>query len=64
MTGDPTTSDNITFTVNPASVLVAETTYKIRATTGVKDPSGNTMSIENTTGTGFTTDLSSKKGCL
>jgi hypothetical protein len=69
--GDPSTSDNTTFTVNPASNLRNQDwleisgngpTYKIRVTTGVKDLSGNTMSIDNTTGTGFITAKSSN-GC-
>ena len=69
--GDPSTSDNTTFSVNPASgtgVISSrlrnldwlETagngpTFKIRVTTGVKDLSGNTMSSDNTTETGFLT---------
>ena len=53
--GDPTTSDNRTFIVNPASDLDSGTTYKIRVTTGVHDPSGNTMSSQFETGTGFDT---------
>jgi hypothetical protein len=69
--GDPSTSDNTTFTVNPASNLNNKDwleisgngpTYKIRVTTGVKDLSGNPMSIDNTTGTGFITAKSSN-GC-
>ena len=37
-------------------------TFKIRVTTGVKDLSGNTMSDDNTTGTGFLTAKNSS-GC-
>ena len=51
----PFTSDNETFTVDPSDNLSENTTFKIRVTTGVKDPSGNSMSSDNTTGTGFTT---------
>ena len=51
----PYTSDNETFTVDPYDNLSIDTTFKIRVTTGVKDPSGNSMSSDNTTGTGFTT---------
>jgi len=51
----PYTSDNETFTVDPSDNLSNNTTFKIRVTTGVKDPSGNSMSSDNTTGTGFTT---------
>ena len=77
--GDPSTSDNTTFSVNPASgtgVISSrlrnldwlETagngpTFKIRVTTGVKDLSGNTMSDDNTTGTGFITAKNSS-GCF
>ena len=72
--GDPTTSDNESFIVHPASALQnkdwLETpgngpTYKIRVkggVNGVKDLSGNTMSIDNTTGTGFIT-AKSTNGC-
>ncbi|SVC88253.1 uncharacterized protein METZ01_LOCUS341107, partial [marine metagenome] len=51
----PYTSNNETFTVDPSDNLTDNTTFKIRVTTGVKDPSGNSMSSDNTTGTGFTT---------
>jgi hypothetical protein len=51
----PYTSDNETFTVDPSDNLSNNTTYKIKVPTGVKDPSGNSMSSDNTTVTGFTT---------
>ena len=51
----PYTSDYETFTVDPSDNLSNNTTFKIRVTTGVKDPSGNSMSSDNTTETGFTT---------
>ena len=50
--GDPTTSDNITFTFNPSSNLGSKTPYKLRIKTGVKDTSGNNHSQTDTT---FTT---------
>ena len=76
--GDPSTSDNTTFSVNPASgtgVISSRLKnldwlesagngprdplyFKIRVKgglTGVKDLSGNTMSSDNTTETGFLT---------
>jgi hypothetical protein len=60
MTDDPTSaSDNKTFILNPSSDLTSDFTFKIKVTTGVKDPSGNTMSDNYSTGTGFTT----KKPC-
>lgn len=62
--GNPSTSDNTTFGVKPAPTkLTASSTYKIRVTTGVTDPSGNPMSDNNTTGTGFTTAVSKSNGC-
>ena len=55
LASSPYTSDNETFTVDPSDNLSNNTTFKIRVTTGVKDPSGNSMSSDNTTETGFTT---------
>jgi uncharacterized delta-60 repeat protein len=43
-----------TFTVSPSSSLSSSTTYKIRVTTGVKDFSGNTLSSQYETSSGFT----------
>ena len=80
--GDPSTSDNTTFSVNPASGTGVTGSrlenldwleiagngvsdplrFKIRVTTGVKDLSGNTMSDDNTTETGFITAKNSS-GC-
>ena len=84
--GDPSTSDNTTFSVNPSSGTGVKDNsnprrlenldwleiagngvsdplrFKIRVTTGVKDLSGNTMSSDNTTGTGFIT-AKSTNGC-
>ena len=67
-TGSPSSSsDNKTFEVKPATRLSSRTdsptAYKIRVTTGVNDPSGNPMSDNNTTGTGFTTAVSKSNGC-
>jgi hypothetical protein len=64
--GDPSTSDNKTFGVKPATGSIlssAPARYKIRVTTGVTDPSGNPMSDNNTTGTGFTTAVTKNNGC-
>jgi hypothetical protein len=48
-------SDNITFTLDPSDNLTGGTTYKTRVTTGVKDASGNAMSSQYETSSGFTT---------
>ena len=62
--GSPSSSsDNKTFEVKPAPKLTAFSTYKIRVTTGVTDPSGNPMSDNNTTLIGFTTAASKSNGC-
>ena len=45
---------NKIFTFDPNSNLSDGTVYKIRVTTGVKDGSGNNMSSQYETGTGFT----------
>ena len=62
------TNDNKTFTVTPSDNLTRIATYKIKVKggdTGVKDPSGNPMSSDNTTGTGFNTAGSKGvNGCL
>ena len=42
-----------TFTVSPSSSLSYSTTYKIRVTTGVKDSSGNSLSSQYETSSGF-----------
>ena len=44
--GDPSTSDNITYTLNPSSNLDLKESYKLRVTIDVKDPSGNNMSSQ------------------
>jgi len=49
---DPNSTNKI-FTFDPSN-LSDGTVYKIRVTTGVKDGSGNTMSSQHETGTGFT----------
>jgi len=51
-------SDNMTFTLNPSDNLTRLTTYLTRVTTGVKDTAGNAMSsqYETETSSGFTTD--------
>ncbi len=51
------TSSNLdkTFTVDPSDNLSYSTTYKIRVTTVVKDSSGNTLSSQYDTSSGFST---------
>jgi hypothetical protein len=48
-------SDNMTFTLNPSDNLTGGTTYLTRVTTGVKDAAGNAMSSQYETSSGFTT---------
>ncbi|MED5516933.1 MAG: Ig-like domain-containing protein, partial [SAR324 cluster bacterium] len=63
MASDPSSSDNMTFTLDPGN-LSNSTTFKIKVTTAVKDTNGNPMSSDNTTGTGFSTSGDSgKNGC-
>ena len=63
MASDPSSSDNMTFTLDPGN-LTNSTTFKIKVTTAVKDTNGNPMSSDNTTGTGFSTSGDSGKyGC-
>ena len=52
-------SDNMTFTVDPSDNLSSTNYYKIRVTTGVKDTAGNAMSSQYETSSGFTTTSSS-----
>jgi len=53
---DPTTSDNVTFEVNPASALAnINAKYYIKVLAGVKDMSGNSKSDDNVTSNGFVT---------
>jgi len=55
MSASPSVSNtNKIFTFDPSSNLSDGTVYKIRVTTGVKDGSGNNMSSQYETGTGFT----------
>ena len=54
MSSEPTGSNsNKTFTLDPYDNLTVGTTYKTRVTTGVKDTSGNTLSSQYDTLTGF-----------
>ena len=56
MISSPSSSNsNKSFTVDPSDNLSYSTTYKIRITTGVKDSSGNTLSSQYETSSGFTT---------
>jgi len=48
-------SDNMTFTLNPSDNLTGGTPYLTRVTTGVKDTAGNTLSTQYETSSGFTT---------
>ena len=55
MSSSPSVSNtNKIFTFDPSSNLSDGIVYKIRVTTGVKDGSGNNMSSQYETGTGFT----------
>ena len=55
MSSSPSNSNSDkTFTVDPSDNLLYSTSYKIRVTTGVKDASGNTMSSQYETSSGFT----------
>jgi len=55
MSAAPTASnDNQTFTATPADNLSTSTSYKLQATTTVKDPAGNSLAAAYTTN-GFTT---------
>lgn len=59
MSAAPTASnDNQTFTATPADNLSTSTSYKLQATTTVKDPAGNALAAAYTTN-GFTTASSS-----
>ena len=54
MSSSPSSSNSYkTFTVDPSDNLSYSTTYKIRVTTGVKDSSGNTLSSQYETSSGF-----------
>ena len=56
MSSSPSVSNSYkTFSVTPSSSLSYSTIYKIRVTTGVKDFSGNTLSSQYETSSGFTT---------
>jgi hypothetical protein len=55
MTSSPSESNSYkTFSVSPSSSLSSSTTYKIRVTTGVMDFSGNYLSSQYETSSGFT----------
>jgi len=55
MSSSPSVSNSYkTFSASPSSSLSSSTTYKIRVTTGVKDFSGNTLSSQYETSSGFT----------
>ena len=55
MSSSPSVSNSYkTFTVSSSDNLSYSTTYKIRVTTGVKDTSGNTLSSQYETSSGFT----------
>jgi len=55
MSSEPvSSSDNMTFTLNPSDNLTGGTPYLTRVTTGVKDTAGNSMSSQYETSSGFT----------
>ena len=53
----PSSTDNKTFTLVPSDNLSFDTTYKIKVTTGARDPAGNNLASEYQTSNGFTTRL-------
>ena len=54
----PTASDsNKTFTLNLASNLASDTTFKLKVTTDAKDSAGNALASAYTHSSGFTTSL-------
>jgi hypothetical protein len=58
MTSSPSSSsDNMTFTLDPSDSLTGGTTYFTRVTTGVKDAAGNALSSQYETSSGFVTLL-------
>ena len=58
MTSSPSSSsDNMTFTLDPSDNLTVGTTYFTRVTTGVKDAAGNALSSQYETSSGFVTLL-------
>ncbi|MBC8442990.1 MAG: Ig-like domain-containing protein, partial [Proteobacteria bacterium] len=60
MSSSPTSSNSDkTFTVTPKNDLLHSTVYRIRITTGTKDSSGNSLSSEWTTSSGFQSSKSS-----
>ena len=48
-------NSNKTFTLDPASNLSYDTTYKVKVTTDAKDSAGNALASAYTHSTGFTT---------
>ena len=44
--GDPSTSDNKTFTLHPSSNLAMKELYRLRILVDVKDPSGNNLEAQ------------------
>jgi len=63
MSSSPSSSNSDkTFTIDPSYNLSHATTYKIRVTTGVKDTSGNTLSSQYETSSGFTTWFTQQLG--
>ena len=64
-TNDPTTSDNITFTVNPATDLAnINARYYIKVEAEVKDTTGKSKSHDNVTSNGFVTCKRAAPLCL
>jgi|APSaa5957512535_1039671.scaffolds.fasta_scaffold24066_1 hypothetical protein len=56
MSSAPASStDNMTFTLDPYGYLTVSTTFLTRVTTGVKDTAGNALSSQYETSSGFTT---------
>ena len=54
----PTATDsNKTFTIDPASNLSYNTTYKVKVTTDAKDSAGNALASDYTHSSGFSTSI-------
>jgi VCBS repeat-containing protein len=55
MTGQPTTGDNLTFSLTPATALDGDNQYKIRVTTAAQDSDGVALASTFTQANGFHT---------
>ena len=53
MAAQPTTADNVTFSLTPAVPLGSATTYALKVTTAAQDQAGNPLATEQTSIVGF-----------